>query len=335
MSQADSAHTIDLPAATNAATEKLPRQRKSTGKTPAARPEAATAAIDAVLTMIQRAANAGEIGTLERLLAWRDKQIADAKETAFKESLSAAMSRMTSIRVDSENSQTHSRYASLAAMDDAVRAIYTDHGFSLTFDTQDTNLSDVVRLVCDMSHEGGHTRQYHINMPADGMGPKGAAVMTRTHATGSAITYGRRYLLQMIFNLTVARDDDGNAAGRRPQPQQHVQRPAPEAQQLTPRFEDLMAQEFPSPHSQGYQSRRGPLSFDVLAADARAAARKGSEAANTFCLSLTKPQYDTLQPIMSELRALVAEADKAKTAKHRQPQDDGLDIPANLRRQRQ
>jgi hypothetical protein len=35
--------------------------------------------------------------------------------------------------------------------------------------------------------------------------------MSRTHATGSAITYGKRYLKNMIFNLHFT-DDDGNAA---------------------------------------------------------------------------------------------------------------------------
>jgi hypothetical protein len=37
--------------------------------------------------------------------------------------------------------------------------------------------------------------------------------MTKTHATGSAVSYGMRYLLKMIFNIAVSdRDDDGNAA---------------------------------------------------------------------------------------------------------------------------
>ncbi len=40
---------------------------------------------------------------------------------------------------------------------------------------------------------------------------KGGDVMTKTPATGSAVTYGRRYLLTMIFNIAVG-DDDGNIA---------------------------------------------------------------------------------------------------------------------------
>jgi hypothetical protein len=40
--------------------------------------------------------------------------------------------------------------------------------------------------------------------------------MNLTHATSSAYSYGRRYLLIGAFNLAIDDDDDdGNAAGRR------------------------------------------------------------------------------------------------------------------------
>src|SRR5262245_59359649 len=46
--------------------------------------------------------------------------------------------------------------------------------------------------------------------------PGGGDVMSRTHATASVISYGMRYLAVMIFNLSIDRDDDGNAAGGKP-----------------------------------------------------------------------------------------------------------------------
>src|SRR5262245_41093248 len=46
--------------------------------------------------------------------------------------------------------------------------------------------------------------------------PGGGDVMSRTHATASACSYGMRYLATMIFNLSIDRDDDGNAAGGKP-----------------------------------------------------------------------------------------------------------------------
>jgi hypothetical protein len=56
-------------------------------------------------------------------------------------------------------------------------------------------------------------------MPIDTKGARGGDVMTRTHATGSAYTYGKRYLLIGMFNLSIDDDDDGNSAGRRAAPQ--------------------------------------------------------------------------------------------------------------------
>ena len=37
--------------------------------------------------------------------------------------------------------------------------------------------------------------------------------MTKTHAFGSGLSYGMRYLLKLIFNVAISMDDDGNAAG--------------------------------------------------------------------------------------------------------------------------
>jgi hypothetical protein len=120
---------------------------------------------------------------------------------------------MQPVGVDSDNPQTRSRFASYAALDRAVRPIYTKYGFGLSFNTADEAPGpEQVRIICAVSH-GGYTRRYHIDMPVDGKGARGGDVMTKTHAMGSGISYGMRYLLRMIFNLAIDQDDDGNAAG--------------------------------------------------------------------------------------------------------------------------
>jgi hypothetical protein len=49
-------------------------------------------------------------------------------------------------------------------------------------------------------------------MPATAKGPRQRRDV-EDHATGSAVTYGMRYLVKMIFNVaTGENDDDGNAA---------------------------------------------------------------------------------------------------------------------------
>jgi hypothetical protein len=49
-------------------------------------------------------------------------------------------------------------------------------------------------------------------VPIDNKGPKGAQNKTDTHGFGSALSYGRRYLKLLIFDIATT-DDDGRAAG--------------------------------------------------------------------------------------------------------------------------
>jgi len=168
---------------------------------------------ESLMAVISRAASdpTVNIDKLERLMAMHEQITTRQAEQLFNDAMKNAQSEMLRIATDSNNPQTKSRYASYAALDRTIRPIYTKHGFGLSFNTGEGAPADHVRVACSVSN-GGFTRHYHIDMPADGKGAKGGDVMTKTHATGAAITYGRRYLLLMIFNLAVGQDDDGNGA---------------------------------------------------------------------------------------------------------------------------
>lgn len=165
----------------------------------------------AIVSMIERAARdpSVDIDKMERLLQMQERVMARNAEQGFNAAMTEAQSKMRSVAADSNNPQTRSRYASYAALDRAVRPIYTAAGFSLSFDTADGAPEGHVRVVCYVSH-GGFSRKYHVDMPADGKGAKGGDVMTKTHAAGAAMSYGQRYLLKMIFNMAVGDDVDGN-----------------------------------------------------------------------------------------------------------------------------
>ena len=152
---------------------------------------------------------------VDRILRAQKDMIEHQELIAFNDALARVQAKCRRIGVDRENPQTHSKYATFDKLDDAIRPLYIAENLSLTFDTEDCEKADTVRVICDASL-GGYTRRYRIEMPADGKGAKGNDVMTKIHATGSAISYGKRYLLTMIFNLKVGHaDDDGNAAGGR------------------------------------------------------------------------------------------------------------------------
>lgn len=171
---------------------------------------------DPALLMIERmvADPAVDVTKLQALMDMRNREMARVSEQAFNAAMSLAQKEMRPVAADATNPQTRSRYASYAQLDRALRPIYTAQDFALSFDTIDSPLVDHIRLVCYVTHAAGHSRTYRADMPADGKGAKGGDVMTKTHATGSAMSYGMRYLLKMIFNVAVGEDDDdGNRAG--------------------------------------------------------------------------------------------------------------------------
>jgi hypothetical protein len=170
-----------------------------------------------LIHMIDRAARdpSVDMAKLKELMDMRRTILAEQAEDAFNTAMAKAQSEMLPVVKNANNSQTKSKYASFDALDHAIRPIYTKNGFGLSFNTGDGAPPDHVRVLAYVTHTGtgrSHTRTYHIDMPADGKGAKGGDVMTKTHATGSAFKYGRRYLLEAIFNIAT-KDDDGNAAG--------------------------------------------------------------------------------------------------------------------------
>lgn len=153
-----------------------------------------------------------DIERIERGAALYERALARDAETAFNSAMAAAQEEMRPIAANANNPQTKSRYAKYDALDAAVRPIYSKHGFSLSFYQGEGAPEGHIRVQCKLSC-GGHTERPYLDMPADGKGAKGGDVMTKTHATGAGVTYGRRYLLGMIFNLVIGEDHDGNAPG--------------------------------------------------------------------------------------------------------------------------
>jgi len=180
------------------------------------RAEPVTGAGPSLMEVIARLATdpAADIDKFERLMAMHERLGARDVQRAYDAAMSDAQEEMRPIATDANNPSTKSQYASYAALDRALRPIYTKHGFSLGFGTADGAPADHVRVTCRVAHRDGHRELEHIDMPTDGKGARGGDVMTRTHATGAAATYGQRYLLKLIFNIAVGDDNDNGGSVR-------------------------------------------------------------------------------------------------------------------------
>jgi len=185
-------------------------------QTQEAAPPPAVSDTAAILQVIDRAASNPDVDIekMERLLAMQERIFERNAEQAFNEAMRAAQSDMPQVTRDAENQQTRSRYARLETLSKAMKPVVTRHGFSMSYGTADSPLDGHYRITCRVSHVGGHSRDYHADVPADMTGMKGNQNKTATHGFGSTMSYGRRYLAMLIFDIAMTNeDDDGNRCG--------------------------------------------------------------------------------------------------------------------------
>jgi len=154
-----------------------------------------------------------DIDKMERLMAMHERVLERDAEKAFNVAMQAAQAEMPQILRTKKNESTNSKYALLEVIDKVTKPIITKHGFSMSFGTDDCPQDGHYRVTCIVSHSDGFSRKYNADVPADGVGPKGTRNKTPTHAFGSAMSYGRRYLKCMIFDIATT-DDDGNGASQ-------------------------------------------------------------------------------------------------------------------------
>jgi hypothetical protein len=150
-----------------------------------------------------------DVEKLQRMMTMQEELEKRQAATRFNEMMAVAQGEMTRISKDSANPVTRSKYASLEALDAEIRPIYTKYGFSVSFnDETPEDRPDWLRLIAYVSC-GSDTRKFTKWIPVSTTGIRGQQAMTATHASIASVTYGRRALLKMIFNLA-EEDTDGN-----------------------------------------------------------------------------------------------------------------------------
>src|SRR3990167_4691026 len=151
-----------------------------------------------------------DLDKLEKLLALQERWEANEAKKAYNDSMSRVHANISSVIKTKKNPITNSRYASLDDIIIQTKEVYTNEGFSVSFYEGDGAPEGTVRICADITHRLGHTMTRHYDVPLDGVGLKGNANMTKIHGKSSATSYGRRYLMCMIFNIPTNDDNDGN-----------------------------------------------------------------------------------------------------------------------------
>jgi len=154
-----------------------------------------------------------DLDKLEKLLTLQERWEANEARKVFASSFALAQEQIALVVKTKLNPQTGSKYAPLESIIESAKPIYTKEGFSVIFYEGETTVPECIRICADILHTAGHKETYHYDIPLDGVGLKGNPNMTKIHGKSSSTSYGRRYLMCMIWNIPTG-DDDGNAAGK-------------------------------------------------------------------------------------------------------------------------
>jgi hypothetical protein len=163
-------------------------------------------------TLLRLAVESGaEVDKLEKLMDLQERWQKEQARRAYFSAMNCVQAKVQPIVRDSFNSQTNSKYAKLEKVHKILHPITTEEGFSLSFGEGDSTQPNKIRIECDCMHRDGHMQHYHVDLDMDDKGMAGKTNKTLVHGKGSTITYARRYLEAMIFDLSfLNEDDDGN-----------------------------------------------------------------------------------------------------------------------------
>ena len=161
--------------------------------------------------LIQMALSSGaDLDKLKQLLDLQKEWESNEAKKSFNTAMSVVHSNIPAVCKSKKNNQTNSKYAELDEIIIKTKSVYTNEGFSVSFYEGDGAPAEHVRVCIDIQHRQGHSQTRYYDVPLDGFGIKGNANMTKIHAKASSVSYGRRYLLCMIFNIPTNDDNDGN-----------------------------------------------------------------------------------------------------------------------------
>lgn len=162
----------------------------------------------AIIQVIERAALNPDvdIDKMERLLQMQERVMDRQAMMAYSAAMAAMQTELPSIEEHGQGN--NGKYATLEDIVDTVRPIMQKHGFAVSFRIQTQERG--IQVTGVLMHKDGHREETSMLLPADMSGNKNAV-----QAFGSSTSYGKRYVLSALLNITTrGQDDNGNTSTR-------------------------------------------------------------------------------------------------------------------------
>lgn len=163
-----------------------------------------------IMAVISRAAAdpSCDIDKMERLLQMHERMQAKTAEQEFNSAMAEMQCNIPTVFEGAVNLHTGNSYATLDHITHTLKPIMQQYGFAITFKVE--NAEKVIKVTGILMHRGGHREETTLSLPVDiGKG------RNDVQAVGSSTTYGKRYVMCALLNITTGetRDDDGQGAG--------------------------------------------------------------------------------------------------------------------------
>jgi len=144
-----------------------------------------------------------DMDKLERLIALQDRMEAKTALEAFNAAFAEMQCAMPSVEKRTENTHTKKMYADLDDINYAVRPVMAQYGFGVSFKI--VNQAAGVSITGILMHKGGHREETTMILPLDA-----GAGRSAVQSVGSTTTYGKRYVMCALLNITSGDDNDND-----------------------------------------------------------------------------------------------------------------------------
>ena len=145
-----------------------------------------------------------DVAKMEKLLDLQERIMDVNRKQVFASAMARLQAKLPQIRKGGRivvKGQERSRFARHEDLDDAVRPLLAEFGFSFSFDEESAEGNNR-RYSAKLAHEDGHSETKHITLPLDVSDYRSGC-----QSAGSTNAYARRYLTKMHLNI-VERDED-------------------------------------------------------------------------------------------------------------------------------
>lgn len=145
-----------------------------------------------------------DVEKLERLLDMQERIMTRSAMEQFNAAMAMMQDELPSI---AERGKAHNtKYATFEDINDVAKPIMKRHGFAVSFRVH--NIQGGIEVTGVLMHKGSHREETTMTLPLDTSGSKNAV-----QAVGSSVSYGKRYVMSALLNITTrSEDDDGESA---------------------------------------------------------------------------------------------------------------------------